>query len=60
VRARAEAAAAAQRLRRYGETLLPEARKSAEFGEFAYRNGAIGVMDLLDARRTLPNGEGGM
>jgi len=52
-RARAEAAAAAQRLRRYDVSLLPEAQKSAEFGEFAYRNGAIGVMDLLDARRSL-------
>jgi outer membrane protein, heavy metal efflux system len=52
-RARAEAMAAAERLRRYDATLLPEAQKSAEFGEFAYRNGAIGVMDLLDARRSL-------
>src|SRR6267378_399328 len=45
--------AAAERLRRYDESLSVEARKAADAVEFAYKNGAIGVMDLLDARRTL-------
>jgi cobalt-zinc-cadmium efflux system outer membrane protein len=45
--------AAAERLARYQDSLLAEARKSADAAEFAYKNGAIGVMDLLDARRTL-------
>jgi cobalt-zinc-cadmium efflux system outer membrane protein len=44
--------AAAERLRRYEESLLVEAKKAADSVEFAYKNGAIGVMDLLDARRT--------
>jgi cobalt-zinc-cadmium efflux system outer membrane protein len=41
-----------ERLKRYDEALLPEAAKAAESAEFAYKNGAIGVMDLLDSRRT--------
>jgi cobalt-zinc-cadmium efflux system outer membrane protein len=45
--------ATAERLRRYDESLLVEAKKAADSVEFAYKNGAIGVMDLLDARRTL-------
>ena len=45
--------AAAERLRRYDESLSVEAKKAADAVEFAYKNGAIGVMDLLDARRTL-------
>ena len=44
--------AASDRLRRYDQTLA-EAMRSASAAEFAYANGAIGVMDLLDARRTL-------
>jgi len=52
-RAMADLAAAAERLARYQDTLLAEARKSADSAEFAYRNGSVGVMDLLDARRTL-------
>ncbi|MCX7891697.1 MAG: TolC family protein [Burkholderiales bacterium] len=51
--AAADLAAAAERLRRYEVSLLAEARKAADYAEFAYRNGAIGVIDLLDARRTL-------
>jgi len=53
MRALADVRAAADRLQRYKESLLLEARRSAESAEFAYRNGATGVMDLLDARRTL-------
>jgi len=45
--------AAADRLRRYEASLLAEAQKAADYAEYAYRNGAIGVIDLLDARRTL-------
>jgi cobalt-zinc-cadmium efflux system outer membrane protein len=44
---------ASERRRRQESTLLPEARKSAEYAAFAYRNGAIGVLELLDAQRTL-------
>ena len=45
--------AAGERMRRHDESLLVEAKKAADSAEFAYKNGAIGVMDLLDARRTL-------
>ena len=45
--------ASAERLQRYDESLLVEAKRAADSAEFAYKNGAIGVMDLLDARRTL-------
>jgi cobalt-zinc-cadmium efflux system outer membrane protein len=45
--------AASERRQRQESTLLPEARKSAEYAAFAYRNGAIGVLELLDAQRTL-------
>jgi cobalt-zinc-cadmium efflux system outer membrane protein len=52
-RARSDVSAAAARLARYREGMLAEAKKAADSAEFAYKNGAIGVMDLLDARRTL-------
>jgi len=45
--------AAADRLARYEGGLLVEARRAAEYAEFAYKNGAISVTELLDARRTL-------
>ena len=45
--------AARERQQRQESTLLPEARKSAEYAAFAYRNGAIGVLELLDSQRTL-------
>lgn len=50
--ARDEARVAAAALRRYDGELLPAALRSAEAAEYAFRNGAIGVMDVLDARRT--------
>lgn len=53
VRAQTDLAVASERVARYDRSLLVEARRSAEFAEFAYRNGALGVMDLLDARRIL-------
>jgi cobalt-zinc-cadmium efflux system outer membrane protein len=52
-KALSDVTAAAERLARYQDDLLAEAKKSADSAEFAYKNGAIGVMDLLDARRTL-------
>ncbi len=52
-KALSDVTAAAERLARYQDSLLAEAKKSADAAEFAYKNGAIGVMDLLDARRTL-------
>lgn len=50
---RAEAEAQAGRVRRYLDTVLPSARRSAEATEFAFRHGAAGVLDVLDARRSL-------
>ena len=58
--ARAEAMRAAndfrageERVIRLETSLLPEAEKVATGAEFAYRKGAIGLLDVLDARRTL-------
>ena len=41
------------RVDRFDGELLGSARKAAEASEFAYKRGALGVMDLLDARRSL-------
>lgn len=43
---------AADRVLRFQQELLPAAKKSADAAEYAFKNGAIGVMDVLDARRT--------
>mgnify|MGYP003348401065 CR=1 FL=1 len=51
-RARSDLQIAADRLQR-SATTLGEARRSAQAAEFAYANGALGIMDLLDARRNL-------
>lgn len=51
-RSRSDLEIAGQRARRYQEELLAEAGNAARAAEFAYRNGAMGLMDLLDARRT--------
>jgi len=53
LRARNDLDSAAERLNRFEADLLPAAQKAADAAEFAFKNGAIGVMDLLDARRTL-------
>jgi cobalt-zinc-cadmium efflux system outer membrane protein len=53
MRAFSDLQAAEARLNRYDGSLLEEAKKAADSAEFAYKNGAIGVMDLLDSRRTL-------
>jgi len=52
-KALSDVSAAAERLARFQDSMLAEAKKAADSAEFAYKNGAIGVMDLLDARRTL-------
>jgi cobalt-zinc-cadmium efflux system outer membrane protein len=41
-----------ERLRRYDDELLIVAKKSADAAEFAFAHGALGIMDLLDVRRT--------
>ena len=50
-RAWSDLASARERVQRYDSGLLKEAQRAAEAAEFAYRNGALGVIDLLDARR---------
>ena len=52
-RASADLQASSERIKRLETTLLPEAEKVATAAEFAYRKGAAGLLDLLDARRTL-------
>jgi outer membrane protein, heavy metal efflux system len=50
-KATSDLTAATERIRRFREVLLAAAEKAANGAEFAYTRGAIGVMDLLDARR---------
>ncbi len=50
-RAWSDLSSARERVQRYDGGLLKEAQRAAEAAEFAYRNGALGVIDLLDARR---------
>lgn len=52
-RAWSDLSAARDRVLRFDGSLLREATRAAEAAEFAYRNGALGVIDLLDARRVL-------
>ena len=52
-RAAADLASATDRVQRFRGILLASAEKAANGAEFAYTRGAIGVMDLLDARRQL-------
>jgi cobalt-zinc-cadmium efflux system outer membrane protein len=52
-RARADLEAAAERSKRFDGALLTEAERAAKGAEFAYEKGAAGVLELLDARRTL-------
>ncbi len=44
---------AAERVKRNRDELLVAAEKAAAAAEYAYKNGAVGVTDMLDARRTL-------
>lgn len=50
-RADSDLAAADERVHRLTDVLLPAAEKAANGAEFAHTRGAIGLMDLLDARR---------
>ncbi|MBC3936857.1 TolC family protein [Undibacterium sp. CY7W] len=45
------ARSAQEKVQRFQQELLQAARQSASAAEFAFKNGAIGVTDLLDARR---------
>lgn len=51
--ARAALDGSAERVRRFRESLLGQAQRAADAAEYAYVHGALGVMDLLDARRQL-------
>lgn len=50
---RADYASALARYKNYSKDILPRAQKVAAQAEFAYSKGAIPLVDLLDARRTL-------
>ena len=52
-RSRSDLESARERVERYDQSLLKEAQRAADAAEFAYKRGAVGVTDLLDARRTL-------
>ncbi len=53
IRTENEFRTAKERIGSLESTLLPEAEKVTEAAEFAYRKGATGLLELLDARRTL-------
>jgi cobalt-zinc-cadmium efflux system outer membrane protein len=52
-KSRADLDAALERVQRFRDNLSQEAQRAADGAEFAYNKGAIGVLDLLDARRQL-------
>lgn len=52
-RAAGDLNAAADRLERFDTSLLGAASQSAQASEFAFQRGAISVLEVLDARRTL-------
>lgn len=52
-RVRSNLEASSARLVRYRDELQAKAEKSAAAAEFAYQHGALPLLDLLDARRTL-------
>jgi cobalt-zinc-cadmium efflux system outer membrane protein len=52
-KAASDVASSGERVQRLREVLLAAAEKAAQGAEFAYSRGAIGVMDVLDARRQL-------
>lgn len=53
LRAASDLRSALEQERRFEGGLLGEAERAAQAAEFAYQRGAIGLVDLLDARRTL-------
>jgi cobalt-zinc-cadmium efflux system outer membrane protein len=52
-RAQADLGAALEKLRQFRGTVLQRAQASADAAEYAYSRGALGLTDLLDARRAL-------
>jgi cobalt-zinc-cadmium efflux system outer membrane protein len=52
-RAAGDLNASAERVERFDASLLGAANRSAEASEFAFSRGAISVLEVLDARRTL-------
>lgn len=42
---------AAERVQRYDQHILPAAKRAADAAEFAFGQGAIAIMDVLDVRR---------
>jgi cobalt-zinc-cadmium efflux system outer membrane protein len=52
-RAAGDLDAAAERVERFDTSLLAAAGRSAQAAEFAFERGAISVLEVLDARRTL-------
>ena len=52
-RAASDLNAAAERVERYDRSLRAAAERSAQAAEFAFQRGAISVLEVLDARRTL-------
>jgi cobalt-zinc-cadmium efflux system outer membrane protein len=52
-RAASDLNAAAERVERYDRSLKDAAERSAQAAEFAFQRGAISVLEVLDARRTL-------
>ena len=52
-RAASDLNAAAERVERFDRSLLGAANQSAQAAEFAFQRGAISVLEVLDARRTL-------
>lgn len=51
-RTRSDIQAAGERIERFRGALLTEAKRAADAAEFAFQKGAVGVFELLDARRT--------
>jgi cobalt-zinc-cadmium efflux system outer membrane protein len=52
-RAAGDLNAAAERVERFDRSLLGAANRSAQASEFAFSRGAVSVLEVLDARRTL-------
>ena len=52
-RAASDLNAAAERVARFEDSLLGAANRSAQASEFAFSRGAISVLEVLDARRTM-------
>jgi cobalt-zinc-cadmium efflux system outer membrane protein len=53
IQAKSNLKASMDKLSRFDSDILREAKTAANSAEFAYSHGAMGVLDLLDSRRTL-------